>query len=151
MKKYEEVRSGDTFVIPKGTEFFLTTIHDTVVAAHDMRMSVEHKCLPGKEVLCGNIMKDTGFGYTDSHHGVIIGFDQLREFRDKDMDAETANEIKRLYGLINENTLLKHGIENIQFMAEGTFEPRLAVKRNNGDVLTIDTLDGILEFIKSIV
>jgi|ERR1035437_1373372 hypothetical protein len=55
MKRYNEIKAGDLFIIPKGTEFWSIALQETVIGTRDIVIKITNTCVPENNYVFGNI------------------------------------------------------------------------------------------------
>lgn len=55
MKRYNEIKVGDLYIIPKGTEFWSIVLQENIVGTRDIVIKITNTCIPENGYVFGNI------------------------------------------------------------------------------------------------
>ena len=96
MKLYKEIEIGDTYLIPKGTEFWSIALQEMIIPTRDLVIKITNRCSGGvfrnyvfgniqvvfhNNALAGYIGKKQARGYANRTHGEIgIQYDKLMKY-----------------------------------------------------------------------
>ncbi len=97
MKKYNEIKVGDLFIIPKGTEFWSIALQETIIVTRNIVIKITNTCVPANDYVFGTIQlvfqnfelaaligTEKAKGYVDKAHGDIgITYSKLIEYNEK--------------------------------------------------------------------